>query len=189
MERHIFETIPLAWRGKLFWLFLAATLFVMIVLNQVNVPLKTAAAPAGIVSFELAGSPTNAQIILDSWDQQAQMYAAFSLGFDYLFLVLYSATIGLACVWSADILRRHRFPPHWLGISLAWGMWLAAGLDAVENFSLYKVLFDTASSPWPEIARWCALPKFGLVLLGIIYGVGGLIFGLLRWLFRRSQEE
>jgi hypothetical protein len=36
-----------------------------------------------------------------SWDQSAQLHAAFSLGLDYLYLPLYAVTIALACVWAA----------------------------------------------------------------------------------------
>ena len=52
---------------------------------------------------------------------------------------------------------------------LAWGLWIAALFDAVENFSLITILFGTATSPYPEIAQACAGIKFSLILLGLVY--------------------
>ncbi|HEX7973273.1 MAG TPA: hypothetical protein VF498_02610 [Anaerolineales bacterium] len=156
-------------RGRVFWPLLAATLALMVLLNWEGGPLVTSPAPYGIVSFELAGSVDRSQAILDSWDANAQLHAAFSLGVDYLFMVLYSAAIGLACIWSADRLHRLGWPLASLGAWLAWGLWLAALFDAVENVALLSNLFNGVIYPWPIIAYICALFKFGLILLGMVY--------------------
>ena len=73
-------------------------------LQAVDAPLKTPAAPQGIVSYEFAGTTTAAQRILDSWDAGAKVYAGFSLGLDYLYMPAYALTIGLACAWAARVL-------------------------------------------------------------------------------------
>jgi hypothetical protein len=37
-------------------------------------------------------------------------------------------------------------------------------------------LFGSVIYPWPEIARWCAIPKFILVFTGIVYVIyGGIV--------------
>jgi hypothetical protein len=170
--RHPFEAIPADKRRAIFVPLLVLTLFVMAVLNTVGDLLKTEAAPQGIVSFELAGDVPTAQAILDSWDL-ARTHAGFSLGFDFLFLVVYSTTIAFACVWVACALRDHW---RWLvsaGLLLAWGQWLAALLDAIENTALLVTLLDSPTAPWPQIARWCAVPKFALVFLGLAYVILG----------------
>ncbi len=43
------------------------TFITMVALQLLNAPLKTAAAPAGIVSFELAGQLPQSLAILDCW--------------------------------------------------------------------------------------------------------------------------
>jgi hypothetical protein len=176
--RHPFQSIPVNKRPTVFWPLLVVTLFLMVLLNVEGQPMVTQAAPLGIVSYELAGSVSKAQEILASWDQMAQLSAAFSLGLDYVYMLAYSVTIGLACIWAADALRRRAWPLASVGAPLAWGMWLAAAFDAIENVALVVILFGTLLSPWPELARWCAIFKFGLIFLGLVYAFFGLVVSL-----------
>ncbi|MBN1148443.1 MAG: hypothetical protein JXA78_14380 [Anaerolineales bacterium] len=177
---HPFESIAPHRRKAYFWSLLAATLVVMAVLNAVSAPLVTPAAPYGIVSYELAGDAAAARAILDSWDADARLRAAFGLGFDYLFMLAYCVTIALACVWAADTLRQRGWPLASWGAPLAWGQWLAAGLDALENLALACILFGAPALPWPEIARWSAVFKFALIFLGLVYAFYALTVSLLR---------
>jgi hypothetical protein len=176
--RHPLQSIPANKRPKVFWPLLVITLFLLVLLNLEGKPMVTQAAPLGIVSYELAGSVSRAQQILASWDQQAQLSAAFSLGLDYVFMLAYSAAIGLACIWTADALHRRNWPLAWVGAPLAWGVWLAAAFDATENIALVVVLFGTVQAPWPEVARWCAIFKFSLIFLGLVYAFFGLVVSL-----------
>ncbi len=112
-------------------------------------PLQTAAAPQGIVSYELAGDPATTQAILDSWGPNARVHAGFSLGLDTLFMPLYAATIALSCLWGAGAFRRRRWPLVALGRPLAWGVWLAALCDVVENIALWRLLVGPVAVPWP----------------------------------------
>ena len=152
----------------------------MVVLNLVGAPLNTPAAPLGIVSFELAGSSQRAQEILGSWDVHAQLRAAFSLGLDYVFMLAYSATIGLACIWAGEALQAYGWPLAGLGRLLAWSQWLAALLDGLENIALVAVLFGRVFAPWPQLAQWSAAAKFALVFAGMIYVYLGLAVRLTR---------
>ena len=180
---HPFQRLaPASARGAFIPLLLV-TLVVMVILNLVSTPLTTEAAPLGIVSYELAGSVAQAQRILDSWDVPAQIQAAFALGFDYVFMLAYATAIGLACVMAAGVLRSRRWPLAAAGAALAWGQWLAAGFDAVENIALTTMLFGAVASPWPQVAYWCAIIKFALVFLGLVYAFYG---GVVR-LFIRSK--
>lgn len=156
-------------RKWVFWPLLGTTLFLLVLLNQVGAPLTTPKSPYGIISYEFAGIPENAAAILNSWDANSQLRAAFSLGLDFLFLVLYSTTIGIACIWASEVLLKNRWPLAGVGIPLAWGLWLAALLDTIENVALTHILFNTPNSPWPELAAICALIKFGLIFIGIVY--------------------
>ena len=170
---HPFERIPTSKRWQIFVPLLVLTLAVMAVLNVVDGPLKTGAAPRGIVSYELAGSVAGARAILDSWSSQARVYAGFSLGFDFLFMVLYSVTIAYACVWVSGGLQGFWRPLASAGLLLAWGQGVAALLDATENAALLVMLFGVPAVPWPQVARGCATVKFTLVFLGLVYAIVG----------------
>jgi hypothetical protein len=172
-------------RGLLWWALLALTIALTVALQAVDAPLKTPAAPQGIVSYEFAGTIPAAQGILDSWDVDARAHAGFSLGLDYLYMPAYALTIGLACIWAARVLggRKHRLGS--LGRVLAFGLGLAALLDAVENYALTTMLFGAAADPWPAVARWCATGKFALIIAGLVYIGAGLIFCLMT---RRSPK-
>jgi hypothetical protein len=155
-----------------------------VVLQAVDAPLKTPAAPQGIVSYEFAGTLAAAQSILDSWDADARAHAGFSLGLDYLYMPAYALTIGLACAWAARLLGSRTRWLGRLGWVLAFGLGLAALLDAVENYALTTMLFNTAADPWPAVARWCATGKFALIVAGLLYTLAGFIF----WLITRRSR-
>jgi hypothetical protein len=183
--RHPFEAISPGRRGRYFWPLLALTLILSVVMSIVGRLLLTRSAPSGIVSYELAGDVSLAQQMITSWDATARAYAAFGLGLDFLYLVLYSTTIGLACVWVADISRARHWPLAGLGAPLAWGLWLAALCDAIENIGLTVMLLSVVGEPWPLIARWCAIVKFSLIVIGLIYVLGNVLAQTAVRLFRK----
>ncbi len=127
-----------------------------------------------IVDLELAGSEEEAQLILDDWDAAGvRGLALLNVHLDFPFLVLYSTTIGLACVMAANVF--HPYVRWWasVGVTLAWGQWLAALFDALENTALLKMLHGSVVQPWPQMAQWSAIPKFILVSAGALYAVVG----------------
>jgi hypothetical protein len=62
----------------------------MVISQVINAPLRTPAAPAGIVSFEWAHSATNAKTIVASLDTCLQLFAALGLCFDNLSMPPYA---------------------------------------------------------------------------------------------------
>ncbi len=187
MLRHPFEVVP-ATRRVLFWIAAAlGTVAVMLVFNVTGAPTITPAAPQGIVSLELAGSAEAAGSILASWNAAASLRAAFGLGLDFLFALLYAVTIGAACVWAARAFR-----PVWPGLAaggvlLAWEMGLAALFDYLENIALLAILFGGAHSPLPEIARALALLKFCLIGVALVYVALGAFLRAVSLLTRRPR--
>jgi hypothetical protein len=169
-RRKIMTTHPLAFipdnkRKRIFFIFLAGTLLIMAIFRFVlDPPLQTEAAPQGIVSFELAGSQLKADEIIASWDATAQLYAAFGLGFDFLFMPVYATAIALGVLLAAG---RH---PGWfasLGVWVGWGACAAALFDAAENICLCNLLLGNSSVNFASMAALYATLKFGLILLGI----------------------
>ena len=157
-------------RKPLFLAFFTGTVILFAVFRPLGEPLTTPAAPSGIVSFELACTPTNAQTMIDSWDTHARLYAAFGLGFDFLFMPIYALTLSFASLLAAG---RH---PGWfanLGAWMGYCSFAAAIFDGVENIGLWNSLLGHAESVWPAISFWCATVKFSVILLGILYGLIG----------------
>jgi hypothetical protein len=131
-----------------------------------------------IVDFELAGSVPKAQAIVDAWNETDRVRAGFSLGFDYVYMPVYSTTIALACVMAAGVLKRSAW--HTFGLLLAWGLWIAAVSDATENLALFTELLGSNAAPWPQVAQICATIKFGLIVLGLLYVVVGVVLRLIK---------
>ncbi len=169
--RHPLDFIPLSARKPVFWAALMLT-FICFAVFQVflNPPLVTAAAPSGIVSFELAGSPESAFALLASWDDAALLYTVFGLGFDFLFMPVYATALSAGILLAAG---RRRGAWSAAGNALGWGAFAATGFDAAGNIALFSILLNGADSTAPQVAFWCASIKFGLILLGLGYGLVG----------------
>jgi len=175
MISHPFTWLPSQRHKMAFVVLLIMTIIAMAGLRVLDGYLKTGAAPHGIVSFEFAGNLSNTETMLASWGPQARIAAGLSLGLDYLFLIAYAGALGLGCVLTANFQFQHSPIGRGLGHALAWGQLGAALLDAIENYSLARVLLGAQTDLWPRVAYWCAGPKFGLVALGLVYIVIGLM--------------
>ena len=174
--RHPFEWISPSAQKSVFWVLLLVTLFIMATLRVLDVPLKTEIAPSGIVSFEFAGELSLARRMVESWGQRGQIVAGLSLGLDYLFLLAYAGSIGLGCVLIGRSVLERGKQLFSIGVLVAWAVLLAAVLDMFENYALIRVLLGSQREMWPMVAKWCALPKFLLVALGLAYIViGGVV--------------
>src|SRR5688572_25662669 len=121
--RHPLEFVPASSRRRLFFTFLALTVFLFAIFRVLDQPLRTDAAPNGIVSFELAGKPQVARAITDSWKQTSLLlsaipgqpnpevvnipyvFAAFGLGIDYLFMPIYALALAFGTLLAA---HRHQ---------------------------------------------------------------------------------
>jgi hypothetical protein len=170
--RHPLEFIPKNLRKPLFYVFFILTLLIFGIFRGLDQPLRTAAAPSGIVSFELAQEPVTAQSIIISWDPNARLFAAFGLGLDYLFMPAYALALSLG------ILLMMNGRTGWvlqLSAWMGWGIFAAAVLDAVENYALLKELTGAVISPYPEIAALCAAIKFALLVVGLLTVIIGRI--------------
>lgn len=178
--KHPLEFISERARKPLFLVLLLWTFGLFAVMQILNRPLITDAAPSGIVSFEFAPTPERAFQIMVSWDNQASnqaliirplLYAAFGLGFDYLFMPSYALIIALGVLLA---MGRQRGWFASFGAWIGWGSLAAALFDATENFALFRtLLYWQADTPWPQIAFWCASVKFALIGLGVGYALLG----------------
>ncbi len=170
---HPLEFVHSDSRKPLFITFLLLTLGMFAIFQALDAPMKTPAAPNGIVLYELAGTVEKSTAMVASWDESARLNAAFGLGFDYLFMPTYALFIALATLLAAG---RHQGWLRSLGAAAGWGAIVAALFDAVENFALWQILSTGAVNPWPGLAAVCASIKFFFFIAGILYAIaGGLI--------------
>lgn len=137
-----------------------------------GLPLIGPASPWGIISFELAGSTAAAAAMTKAWGEAGRLWAAFGLGWDYLFLLSYSTALALGCLRTGERLKG---PAAGWAIPLAWGQWGAALLDAVENVALLRILAGSAVPVDGPLAFWCGAVKFGLVAAGLLYTGAGFV--------------
>lgn len=168
---HPLNFLPSELRKPVFWFFFALTVAGFAVFQLfLDPPLKTPAS-SGIVAFELARTPEVSTAMVASWDARARQFAAFGLGFDFLFMPVYATALSAGLLLAAGKLRGA-----WSALAklLGWGAYLATLFDAVENLALFSILNGSVGAN-PAIAFGCASVKFGLLLLG-------LGFALLAWL-------
>ncbi len=164
--QHPFVALTPGQAKGLFWPAFALVILLTLLFRLID-------PPPGVVAFEVAGNLGTAQAILGSWNAQARLLVAFGLGIDYLYMVAYSTTIGLACIWAARTLRASTWPLAGLGALLAWGLWVAALSDATENVGLLAQLVNGGSQGWAQLSAACATVKFLLVIAGLIYAAYG----------------
>lgn len=151
-----------------------------ITLGYFDLPLKTEAAPNGIISFEFAKGIEHSIAIISSWDMTAKIYAGLSLGIDFLFLVVYGIFFATACYLIAQKYINKNNRLYKLGIFISMLQFVAALFDAIENIALIKLLLGSNNSIYPLIAYYFASFKFAIIAFGIIYIIVGLIISLVQ---------
>ena len=124
--------------------------------------LVTAEAPHGIVSYELARSFDRSAAIIGSWSPRARAGAMLIQGLDYLYLFVYPTWFSLA---AARLGARAGGGWRRAGSAVSWIVLASAPLDALENHALIQQLMHGPSQVYAQLAWWCAVPKFILVVL------------------------
>jgi len=122
----------------------------------------------GIISFELAKDLSKSEAILNAWDMVSKTAAGMSLGFDFLFLLVYSLFISILIDTLNERLWKHT-KIYTIGVILIWCMFLAALFDMVENVALIKLLLGDLQQKWSSIAYYFAIFKFSLLTLGLLF--------------------
>lgn len=185
---HPLQSIPPEYRKRSFFIFLTLTLVLYAVFGVLDAPLRTEAAPNGIVSLELAGNPQTARAITDSWKQMSlllsstadrpnpdivnvqYLFAAFGLGLDYLFIPVYALALAFGTLLAV---QKHTGWIKSMAVAAGYGVFAASLFDAVENYALVRVLLGAVDSGYPAIAAFCAIIKFGLIGFGVLVALAG----------------
>jgi len=130
--------------------------------------LITKISPNGIVSFELAKELSNSNEIINAWSTTAKSTAGLSLGFDFLFLLIYASFISRLVILINNrlfIKSKSIFLKQFL-ILLPF---IAAFFDILENIALIKLLLGDLQQIWSSLAYYFAVIKFGLLIVVISY--------------------
>jgi hypothetical protein len=173
-----FQPETLTW---LFMLLLIATVLFFFWLESTGRRLRTAEAPLGIVSLELADTPERARQIIDSWGETARDAARRNLSMDFVFIPLYTTLLAVAGIMASRWFVAGGYV--WMGnlaVALAWGQWIAGLFDAAENCALLRTLQVHPDIPdgLPQMSSWCARIKFLLIIAAVFFSLFGLATSL-----------
>jgi hypothetical protein len=131
--------------------------------------LRTPQSPAGILSLQLAPSPSKVRAIVGAWDRDGQMSAAWrSLWLDLPFIALYvlalaslASLVGAATAAGGLLPAAHGETVAAVGVLLS----LVTGvLDLIENAGLVMALRGHSAQPVPLITAAAATAKMLLLL-------------------------
>jgi hypothetical protein len=130
----------------------------------------------GIIEFELGRTSSKASQLVSDLGPHGRSAARLSLYLDYGYLLGYGLFFAGACTVVAERARALGWRL-WatIGVLLAWGVLIGAGLDAIENGALLVELGRHTGQPWPAIAFACAAPKLLVVGLAELYALVGWI--------------
>jgi hypothetical protein len=179
-----FDNLSNSARKRVLFISLLMSAILLFAMHTIDVPLRTGTAPGGIVSFELAENYDRSQQILNSWNTEAKINAALSLGLDFLFLITYALFISLSCIQVAAAIKVDHSIFLNAAVVLAWAQFLAAIFDTIENLALIQLLLNSSHQWLSGLARWCAIMKFSIVGAGLIFISGGLLLIGLKKIFK-----
>ena len=169
---HPFEKLSAPQLRRVYWIFLALTFGVAALLSRLAQYVPEHSANATVqtvptVAFEFARTT-------EDWNRLAAEVGKPGLDalrvqtyYDYLFLIAYSTLLAAAVIGVAS-----GGGPAWLTTlarGLAWGQWVAALADAIENYGLLCNIAGPVSETWTFISSTAAAIKFGLIVFGILF--------------------
>ena len=171
--------------------------------------LRNKTAPYGIGSLERAGSVSQAQLIIKSWNRKAPdrrtqsemdnpnflssilsndgrmltQVAQRSLVFDLFFIIFYSSAMAVACLLAATqiAVRRPKQGSRLVavGISLAYLQILTAGFDLLGDLALWGMLAGSNWRLWPWVAYSCSITKYALLAISFMYVLTAFVFWMI----------
>jgi hypothetical protein len=134
-------------------------------------------SPDNIVAFEFAGTVDKAREIIQAWGTGGVEQARLGTYLDFIFLLLYSASISMGCRMAVNFSK-----VNWLikiGNTLTPVIWLAGVCDAIENIALLNTLQKVTQST-VTVAFYSAAIKFTIVSVGLLFIFTAYMVGLLK---------
>jgi hypothetical protein len=162
-------------RRTALWVLGALMVALLIVLVLLDGRMRDAGGP-GIIGFEFAGSEHRVAEILADWGDDGQDAARLSLWIDYPYLLVYGAFLTLAVAATRDLAARldlRRLAA--IGGIVVFFPAAGAGFDALEDVGLLIALDGNGGNAAPLLATICAVAKFVLIDVAILYVIVGLV--------------
>jgi hypothetical protein len=157
--------------------------------------LGTTAAPFGAISLQVSGSAESANRILLSWEGSRLETARNETLVDYGFILVYSAALSLGVMaGAAAVSRKGKDLLPTVAVVLAWAVFLAGLLDAVENLFLARMIDIRTSGRLvegdflPVGAAICAWPKLTILLAATLYVAATTLLAIPEFLRTRSRR-
>jgi len=148
----------------------AATVATLLLLGAtlvLGLPLRTPASPLGIVSLQLATSPSTAATILDAWASVPRSRLLWAHGLDLLLPLAYALAIASAAAGARRILGRRR-----LAAPIASGAAVVAAIaDQVENLAMGVTII--AGPSWASVLVTLVGATVKFVMLTLALGALG----------------
>lgn len=175
-DAHLFRPPPPNPRDDARWLkgALAVSALLFLLLTVLGAPLRTEAAPLGIVSFEFPIDVAGAVAMIESLDDDGRAILGLHLGLDMAFLLAYATFFSTALTMLAHAERLSANTRDWAR-RLGPFAWITAGLDAMENGAIGVILANGAEvDPMvPVAATTFATTKFALFITLSVFVVAG----------------
>jgi hypothetical protein len=89
-------------------------------------------------------------------------------------------------LWARDSLQINHWPLVKCGTPLAWAVFAAALLDAIENVGLLWQLIYGPVDSLARVAMLCAWIKFGIIFVALVYCFYAAVLHVTRRLVRPS---
>lgn len=156
--------------------FLIGTLVMMIVMSRTGAPLKTSATPNGILNLEFACDTNKVNAIITAWSSTPGVdnvdAAKKNTYLDFIFIFFYTLFLYLASI-KLNKLFGGKFGKagKWIGL----GALLAGGLDVLENAGMLVSLSGHTSNPVALFTVICAVIKWALAGIAVLYVMTGAI--------------
>jgi hypothetical protein len=117
--------------------------------------------------------PDGGPILFKHWDEDTKSQLRRALYWDFLFIPLYVASVGIACLMAGRYLGGSEI----LRLAFLLTVPAAGFFDIVENLIMLQVIKETAGDVLVRIARVSTFCKFALIGIALFY----VLVGLLSW--------
>ena len=143
-------------------LFLVLSIIAFVLIKVADSHLTTSLTPSGIVSFEFCGFNDACPEAVAAWGTMGSVYAAFSLGVDYLFLVGYAGLFFVLGLMVSSSQGK-------VGQMMPYLAIIAGIFDAIENYDLIRTLLGMSDGMIAGISASIKFALLGVVVIWLLY--------------------
>ncbi len=131
----------------------------------------------GIIAYEFAWTVEKVNVIFAAWGSSGMLAQGVGVIWDFPYIIGYSLFIA-GCILLVS--RMNVGSMQNIGLYLTLSPFIAGLLDAIENTFLLIMLNNSSeiAPAYPKIAAIAAGIKFGLLIVGILYFLVGLVWGI-----------